>query len=137
MGRARKPPMDWRGQVGMDVGEQRQRSELESSVQDRVRTALEAVGVRVERNNVGAVKKGQRFIRYGVLGKGAPDLFCFMPGGTVFFVETKRAKGGVISDEQRECIASLRAMGFVAGFARSPEDALVLWNEAQTTTRAA
>jgi hypothetical protein len=137
MRRPKKKPVDWRGQVGMDIGEQRQRSELESSVQDRVRTALEAVGVRVERNNVGAIRKGQRFIRYGVLGKGAPDLFCFLAGGTVFFVETKRAKGGVITDEQRECIDELRAMGFVAGFARSPEDALVLWNEARTTRRAA
>lgn len=137
MPRAKRPPMDWRGQVGMGIGEQKQRAELESSVQDRVRTALEAVGVRVERNNVGAIKKGQRFIRYGVLGKGAPDLFCFLAGGTVFFVETKRAKGGVITDEQRECVAELRAMGFVAGFARSPEEAIVLWNEARTARRAA
>lgn len=137
MPRAKKPPMDWRGQIGMGVGEQRQRSELEASVQGRVREALEAVGVRVERNNVGAIRKGQRFIRYGVLGKGAPDLFCFIAGGTVFFVETKRAKGGEITDEQRECIAELRAMGFVAGFARSPEEALGLWNEARSTRKAA
>ena len=107
MARAKRPPMDWRGQIGMDVGEQRQRFELESSVQDRVRQALEAVGVRVERNNVGAIRKGHRFIRYGVLGKGAPDLFCFLRGGTVFFVETKRAKGGVITDEQADSIRDL------------------------------
>ena len=132
-----RPKVDWRGQVGMDVGERRQRSELEASVQARVREALEAVGVRVERNNIGAIQKGRRFIRYGVFGKGGPDLFCFLHGGIVFFVETKRAKGGEITPEQRECIAGLRAMGFVAGLARSPEEAIELWNEARGARRAA
>ncbi len=130
MTRRRKPVEDWRGQIGMDVGEQRQRSELEGSVQKRVIETLEAYGVWVKRNNTGAIKMGSRFIRFGE--KGDPDLECRLRGGTTFFVETKRAKGGKgLTSEQKATIAKLREWGFVAGPARSPEEAVALMREAQ------
>ncbi len=135
MTRRRKPVEDWRGQIGMDVGEQRQRSELEGSVQKRIVETLEAHGVDVYRHNVFAMKLGKRFVRCG--RKGDADLWCFLPGGVVFFVETKRAKGGVITDEQRAFVAKKRAQGFVAGFATSPAEALELLAEARNTARRA
>src|SRR5688572_28936479 len=114
MGRPKKRPESWTGQLGMDVGEQRQRAELERETQKRIVATLEAYGVWVKRNNTGAIKMGSRFVRFGE--KGDPDLECRLRGGVTFFVETKRAKGGRgLTLEQKATIAKLREWGFVAG----------------------
>lgn len=129
--RRRKPAEDWTGQIGMGVGEQRQRSELEGSVQKRVVSTLESMGIMVWRWPVGRFKTMHG--TYVTIGrKGDADLACFMFGGIAFFVETKRGKGGVITEEQHAFAKRMRAHGFVSGFATTPEEAVALAFEART-----
>ena len=68
--------------------------------------------------------QGQRLREMGVR-KGMPDLFLFVPRGSYhgLAVEMKRTRGGVVSDEQREMLAALEAMGYAASVARGWEQA--------------
>lgn len=132
MSRARKRPESWTGQIGMDVGEQKARVEPESSVLDRVRKALEMAGcVKVMRNNVGAFKLGRRFFRAG-LDKGSSDLVAIVaPYGRWLCIETKRGKGGVVTDEQKAWLKTMENYGAVVGVCTTPEQALELLKRAR------
>lgn len=52
---------------------------------------------------------------------GVPDRLVLLPGGRVYFVETKRPKGGRLSPRQSWWGARLRALGFAY---------YVVWDEA-------
>jgi hypothetical protein len=132
MGRPAKKPVDWRGQVTLGVGEKVRRAEPEASVLQRVQEALwVAGGVHVMRNTVGFVKKGQRGIKYG-LGVGSSDVVAIVaPFGRWLCIETKRGKGGVVEPEQEAWLAKMKTYGAVVGVCRSPEEALVLVEEAR------
>src|SRR5262245_52685275 len=101
------------------------RLEPESSVLRRVQEALWACGgVHVMRNNVGAIRKGKRYIKYG-LGVGSADIVAIVaPHGRWLCVETKRAKGGKATEEQARWLEVMRRYGAVAGICRTPEEAL-------------
>ena len=43
---------------------------------------------------------------------GVPDRICLMPGGRVFFVETKRPRGGKLSAMQKKWGEWLTRLGF-------------------------
>ncbi len=47
---------------------------------------------------------------------GVPDRIILLPGGHVFFAETKRPKGGKVSGLQRWWAEKLRGMGFLFVF---------------------
>lgn len=104
--------------------------EPESSLQKRVMVALALAGACVWRNNVGAIKKGQRWIRYG-LEVGSSDIVGLAPNGRAFFVEIKREKFGLISEAQRRFIEKCRRWGAVAGAVTSVDEALELLAEAR------
>ena len=46
---------------------------------------------------------------------GVPDRIVVMPGGCIYFVETKRPKDGELSELQKWWIDRLRGLGFYAG----------------------
>ena len=107
----------------------------ESEVAPQVKQILEASGCVIFRNNIGCMKIGKRFVRYGVGGNGGADLIGFTPtritpemvGKTIAVftaVETKRDVGGRATEEQINFIKNAQAFGAIAGFARGWEDAL-------------
>lgn len=52
---------------------------------------LRKLGCLAWRNNTGAAKLGERFIRFGV--PGLPDIIGVLPGGRMLAIECKRTKG--------------------------------------------
>lgn len=50
------------------------------------------------RNNTGSYRKGNSYIRYGMVGSS--DILGILPNGQFLAVECKRGKGGKLSEEQ-------------------------------------
>lgn len=95
----------------------------ETIIQNKIRVALSKEGCLVFRCTVGNfyTKWGQE-IKIGTVGHS--DLYGVKPGGKAFFLEVKTPEGSA-SDEQKKFIAIMKGkMGALAGFARSPEQAL-------------
>lgn len=132
MRRARKVAEAWNGQVLMPHAPKSGRVESEASVVKRCLEAIRAAGgVHAMRNNVGAIKKGGRFIRYG-LEKGSSDYCCIVaPWGRWLCLEFKRGDGGDPTEKQIAWLAKMRNYGAVADFCSSPERALELLAEAR------
>jgi hypothetical protein len=86
--------------------------------------ALSKAGCLVFRNNTGAVKDGDRYIRYG-LCKGSADIIGLTPDGRFLAVEVK-TRTGRPTKEQLTFIDAINEQGGIAGVARTPEDALLL-----------
>ena len=63
-----------------------------------------------------------RFKWIGVLA-GVLDLTLALPGGRTAFWECKRPKGGRLSDDQKDIIAKLEAMGHIWAVVLSIDDA--------------
>lgn len=78
---------------------------------------------KVERNQSGVFKDGNRTIKVGSRGK--LDLTVYLVGGRFAEIEVKRP-GGRPDERQAARIASIRASGGIAGFATSAESALAL-----------
>ena len=57
--------------------------------------------------------------------KGLSDLIYFGNDGKVAFIETKTPKGK-LSKEQKQFLSRMRCVGYIAGTARSVEEALQL-----------
>lgn len=57
---------------------------------------------------------------------GVPDRICLLPGGKVFFVETKRPKGGRLSKLQEYWGTKLVQMGFCWYKAHDETDLLLI-----------
>jgi len=96
---------------------------------------LSTPGVRLFRNNVGALKDAEgRLIRYGVANPGGSDLIGWrsitvtpdMVGQklAVFLAIEVKGEKCKATDHQRNFIARVRADGGLAGVARTVEDAL-------------
>lgn len=61
--------------------------------------------------------------KFGPPGRrGYPDRLCKLPQGSAFFVETKRPKGGVLAELQKEMHAELRAAGWRVYVAKDQEE---------------
>lgn len=43
---------------------------------------------------------------------GVPDRIVLLPGGRIWFIETKRPKGGVLSERQKKWAEILMGLGF-------------------------
>lgn len=109
-----------------------QTNEPESSVLQKVQEALWACGgVLVFRNNVGAIKKGRRYVRFG-LGVGSADLVCVVaPHGRLLAIETKRPKGYEATEEQEKWLTRVRQYGGIAAVVRSPDEVYDLVEKAR------
>ena len=92
-------------------------------------------GVRLFRNNVGALKDAEgRLIRYGVANPGGSDLIGWrsitvtpdMVGQklAVFLAIEVKGERTCVTDHQRNFITRVRADGGLAGVARTVDDAL-------------
>ena len=74
-------------------------NELEKDIEARLRTRVEALG--------------GRCLKWTCPGwRGVPDRIVLFPGGRVYFVETKRPKGGKLSPLQIKWREWLTALGF-------------------------
>ena len=133
MGLPKKAPVDWRGQVGMNVGEKAKRVEPEGSVLERTQELMSKWGgVHVMRNTVGFIKKGSRGITYG-LGKGSSDIVAIVaPYGRWLCVETKRGDGGKLEPHQERWLRWMRQYGAVVGVIDKPEDVIPLIEQARS-----
>ena len=107
---------------------------LESEVAKRVRLALQKIRVTLFRNNVGRVRTDDnRFVQFG-LCEGSSDYIGWTehiirpedvgrPVAVFTAVETKRSKGGKVSDEQWAFIGRVQLAGGIAGVAESEKAA--------------
>lgn len=95
----------------------------ETTIQNEIRCALSKHGL-VVRQNVGNfyTEYGGR-VQCGF--KGLSDLVYFGNNGVVAFIETKTPIGK-LSKEQKQFLARMRCAGYIAGVARSVEEALKL-----------
>jgi hypothetical protein len=79
-----------------------------------------------ERQNTGAAKVGERFIRFG--WRGCSDLLGMLKDGRLLAVECKAPKGRV-RPEQAEFLSLVRRFGGVAFVARSAADVFAAFSE--------
>lgn len=103
---------------------------LEGTIQARIVRELERHGWKVMRRGVGSVRDqfGKILFAYGEPGE--PDLEVLPKRGRPpVYIEVKTADGDV-RENQKAWIAKRRADGYVAGIARSVEDAMALMVEA-------
>lgn len=75
-------------------------TKLEKDIEKKLRKAVEAVG-----------GKCLKWVCPG--WSGVPDRLVLLPGGRLIFVETKRPKGGVLSDLQKWWAKQLIDLGFI------------------------
>jgi hypothetical protein len=112
----------------------------EADVTPQIVQAMLVSGCQLFRNNVGCAKFGQRWVRYGVGGKGGSDHIGYLPVRVtedmvgkylaVFVgIEAKRPIGGDYRDEQIDFMKNITAAGGIAGFAKSWEDARWIINK--------
>ena len=81
----------------------------------------------IERKLVDMVKRhGGLCLKWVCPGwSGVPDRIILLPGGRVYFIETKRPKGGRLSAIQKWWRKQLTGLGFFAG---------VVWTETDVET---
>lgn len=100
----------------------------ETVLQAEIMLALSQAGHVPLRNNTGAMQdKTGRLVRFGVGGKGGPDLWVICRDGMACGIEVKTPKGRV-RPEQEAFLAMVRSKGGRAGVARSVSDALKIAN---------
>lgn len=128
MGRPKKPVEDWKGQIHIaEIAPKARKAEPEASVLARVKAALARVGgVHVMPNRLTSRKMQGRWVSFG-LGKGSSDLVAIVaPYGRWLCIETKKSKGGIVSDDQKSWLAMMERYGAVVGVCTTPEQALEL-----------
>lgn len=107
----------------------------ESAIQQNIMLGISKPGVRIWRNNCGALKdQDGRLIRFGVANPGGSDLIGWrsvtvtpdMVGQkiAVFLAIEVKGERGKATDPQKNFIARVKADGGLAGVARSIDDAL-------------
>lgn len=86
----------------------------------------------IERALVGMVKRhGGLCLKWVCPGwAGVPDRIILLPGGRVLFAETKRPKGGRLSELQLWVHKTLRGLGFTVWVVYNKADILVMETEA-------
>ena len=99
----------------------------ETAVQNKIMVALCEAGFTVFRRNVGLFyTQDGRMISIGT--KGESDLQGHRPDGKVFYLETKTLTGAK-RKEQEIFVEAMQKSGAIAGFARTPEQALKIVKE--------
>ena len=110
---------------------------LESSILQNIRLSAPP-GVVMFRNQVGAYKKDDFYIKYGVGGEGGSDLICIVPtlitqrhvGRTIarFGALEVKTKTGHRSPAQINFINRVVALGGIGGFPTCPAEAQAILN---------
>ena len=67
--------------------------------------------------------------------RGFPDRTILMPGGIVLFVEVKKPKGGVVSQQQKDWVRKLQGRGFFVIVATSLEQVVAAHDLIRMTIR--
>ena len=74
-------------------------TQLERDIEQKLRRKVEALG--------------GRCLKWVCPGwSGVPDRIVLLPGGRIYFVETKRPKGGVVSELQKKWREWITGLGF-------------------------
>ncbi len=94
----------------------------ESAVLQACLQALQLYGIYAWRNNTGAVKNGNRLIRFGQ--PGSSDILGICPDGRFLAVECKNSKGGIVSDAQKDFQNQITANGGIAIIVSSADELL-------------
>ena len=97
----------------------------ERDVLRQVLDLLTLLKIRHWRQNCGAVRRGDRYVRFGV--KGLPDVIAVAPRGPrrgLFIGLEVKAPGGRLRPEQRAVLDNLTEDGALALVVRSPEELL-------------
>ena len=81
---------------------------------------LDIRGIYHWRQNTGALKVGNRFVRFGI--PGVSDILGILPDGRFLAVECKRPKGGVLSPCQKDFLGNIQRNGGVAIVAHSASE---------------
>ena len=110
----------------------------EGPIQQQIRLEVGNGAVRLFRNNVGKFedKKTGRWVEFGLM-VGSADLIGWkrviitpemvgMPMAQFLSIEVKKLKGGRKADEQKTWARNVLAAGGLAGFARSPAEAVAI-----------
>lgn len=98
---------------------------LEAETQRDILLAAPHIGVRLLRNNVGALKDDTgRWVWYGVGGPGGSDLIGWtdVDGMAVWTAIEVKRKGKKATEEQLAFIAAVKAAGGIAGVCYSVEE---------------
>lgn len=108
-------------------------SQLEKGVAKDVKEYLESMGHDVVRLHTGGntITRGGKTFRAKNPNKGLADFLVFhgkLPG-VVFWVETKRSKGGRLSEEQKQWKARIEGHGGLYIVARSEKDVAIALEE--------
>lgn len=99
----------------------------ETAIQNKIMVALSEIGCVVFRRNVGLFyTQDGRMISIGQ--KGEADLQGHRPDGKCFYIETKTLTGAKRKEQEQFCEA-MRKSGAIAGFARTPEQAVQIVKE--------
>jgi predicted RNA binding protein YcfA (HicA-like mRNA interferase family) len=93
---------------------------LERDVTTQVCDYLRAKGWELIRLHAGTVRKGSHYIRLG--SKGRPDWVAIHPDRPAFYVEMKRNKGGMLSEEQLAYIGRLMRYGYQVAVPQSVDE---------------
>jgi len=111
----------------------------EKTILKHCHDTLLKLGVRIWRNNSGAMKIGSRFVKYGVANPGGSDLIGYkvleitpeMVGKKIaqfVAVECKASQGGKLSEHQRKFLLNVQEDGGIAIVASSVDDVLKIKN---------
>lgn len=94
----------------------------EKEVMQEVKQIIALTGIQLQRINVGAFMKGNRYIR--TANAGTCDFEGYDKHGRFVAIECKRPKGGKVSPEQRVRIDDINTKGGLAFIATSGEQVL-------------
>lgn len=93
---------------------------LESQVQSQCLNLLRSMNVFVWRQNTGAFKVKDRYIKSGI--KGVSDILGIWPDGRFLAIEVKREKGGRLSEAQKEFLQEIKNNHGIAIVCHSVEE---------------
>lgn len=93
---------------------------IEHGIQTAIIEYLAYNGFKVWKNNVGAIREGKRFVRFGQVGSS--DIFA-VKGGKFYSIECK-TPSGQLTESQALWIEDIKLHGGVAFVARSLDDVI-------------
>lgn len=86
----------------------------EAQVQEELQMRASASGHTLMRNSVGASRKSNRYIRYGLGGVGSPDLIGWTADARFAAVEVKRDRRCRLTQKQADWLAMAKRAGCIS-----------------------
>ena len=98
----------------------------EIDIQNQIRLGLNDVAILFDTSVGATIKRGNTFIRTGLV-KGHSDLTGVRRSdGKAIFIEVKKPKGSIIYEEQKNFLKQMKKANAIAGICKSVEEALEL-----------